>query len=151
MTTRFKKALIASFIASSPICADNSIHEIRTMEAPQVIGPYSQAVCAGQYLFVSGQLALDPMTNMLIGNTIEEQTLQVLNNIEAILRAQNLSLKDIVKSEVYLKDMKDFKGMNSVYAEKFSNEIKPARQAMQVAKLPLDALVEISCVAFIPN
>ncbi|CDR34889.1 Rid family detoxifying hydrolase [Criblamydia sequanensis] len=151
MTTWFKKILIASLIASSPICADNGIHEIRTLEAPQVIGPYSQAVRAGQYLFVSGQLALDPMTNMLIGSTIEEQTLQVLNNIEAILRAQNLSLKDIVKSEVYLKDMKDFKGMNSVYAEKFSNEIKPARQAMQVAKLPLDALVEISCVAFISN
>ena len=67
------------------------------------------------------------------------------------MRAQGLTLKDVVKAEVYLKDMNDFKGMNSVYTERFSHAVKPARQAMQVARLPLDALVEISCIAFIPT
>jgi 2-iminobutanoate/2-iminopropanoate deaminase len=74
----------------------------------------------------------------------------VLNNVESILRAQGLTLKDVIKVEVYLKDMNAFKGMNSVYAERFIHAVKPARQAMQVARLPLDALVEISCIAFIP-
>ena len=122
---------------------------ITTEQAPQAIGPYSQAVQAGHYLFVSGQLAIDPVTHQLVGHTIEEQTSQVLNHIESILRVQGLTLQDVVKTEVYLKDMSDFKGMNTVYAERFSHPIKPARQAMQVAKLPLDALVEISCIAYI--
>lgn len=135
----------------SSLSAYSGIIEVRTDEAPSVIGPYSQAVQAGQYLFISGQLAIDPASNKLIGRTIEEQTCQVLNNIESILRAQGLALKDVVKSEVYLKDMNDFKGMNTIYAERFCHDIKPARQAMQVVKLPLDALVEISCIAFVPN
>ncbi len=86
---------------------------------------------------------------MFLNGTIEEQTTLVLNNVEAILRAQGLTFQDVVKTEVYLKDMNDFKGMNTVYAERFSHAVKPARQAMQVAKLPLDARVEISCIAFI--
>jgi len=151
MTSFFKYFLIGALTVSSALCADSGIIEVRTDEAPAVIGPYSQGIQAGQYLFISGQLAIDPASNKLIGSTIEEQTYQVLNNIESILRAQGLTLKEVVKAEVYLKDMNDFRGMNSVYAEKFSHPIKPARQAMQVAKLPLDALVEISCVAFISN
>jgi 2-iminobutanoate/2-iminopropanoate deaminase len=138
--------LLGSFIALSLYAYSGGV-EVRTSEAPQVIGPYSQAVQAGQFLFVSGQLALDPVSNKLVGTTIEEQTTQVLNNIEAILQAQGLSFKDVVKAEVYLKDMNDFKGMNGVYAARFSHAIKPARQAMQVARLPLDALIEISCIA----
>lgn len=150
MKSLFKYSLIAALTVSSALCAYDNIVEARTDEAPQAIGPYSQAVQAGQYLFVSGQLAIDPLSNKLIGNTIGEQTSQVLNNIESILRAQGLTLKDVVKAEVYLKDMNDFKGMNLVYAERFIHEVKPARQAMQVGRLPLDALVEISCIAFIP-
>lgn len=143
--------LTGSLAVFSTLCAYNGSIEVRTSEAPGAIGPYSQAVQAGQYLFISGQLAMDPASNKLVGTTIEEQTSQVLNNIESILRAQNLALKDVVKTEVYLKDMNDFRGMNVVYAERFSDAVKPARQAMQVAKLPLDALVEISCIAYIPN
>jgi 2-iminobutanoate/2-iminopropanoate deaminase len=146
----FKCYVIVALMFSFALCAHTNIIEVRTEEAPLAIGPYSQAVQAGQYLFISGQLAIDPASNKLIGSTIQEQTYQVLNNIESILRAQGLALNDVVKAEVYLKDMNDFKGMNVVYAERFSHAIKPARQAMQVAKLPLDALVEISCVAFIP-
>lgn len=126
------------------------IKEIVTEKAPKAIGPYSQGVLAGQYLFVSGQVALDPASGKLIGDTIEAQTKQVLDNIEAILHQAGLSFENVVKSEVYLKDMNDFKGMNSIYSTKFTHATKPARQTLQVAKLPLDALVEISCIAFIP-
>jgi 2-iminobutanoate/2-iminopropanoate deaminase len=151
MKSFFKHSLILTLTVSSALSAYDRLLEVRTDEAPHAIGPYSQAVLAGQFLFVSGQLAIDPASNQLIGNTIGEQTSQVLNNIESILRAQGLTLEDVVKAEVYLKDMNDFKGMNAVYTERFSHAIKPARQAMQVAKLPLDALVEISCVAFVPT
>ena len=94
MKSLFKYPLIATLTVSSALCAYDNIVEVRTNEAPQAIGPYSQAVQAGQYLFVSGQLAIDPLSNKLIGNTIGEQTSQVLNNIESILRAQGLTLKD---------------------------------------------------------
>lgn len=141
-------AILFSF---TPFLTTLDIQQVSTDEAPAAIGPYSQAVSAGQYLFVSGQLAIDPITGKLIGDTIEAQTGQVLNNIEAILRAEGLTLENVVKSEVYLKDMGDFKGMNGVYAERFTHPIKPARQAMQVARLPLDALVEISCIVYVPN
>lgn len=129
-------------------CCKNQKSVITTKHAPEAIGPYSQAVRAGQYLFVSGQLPIDPVTNKIVGTTAAEQTLQVLDNIQAILQAAGMTFEHVVKAEVYLKDMNDFQAMNGVYAEKFSHEAKPARQAMQVAKLPLDVLVEISCVAF---
>jgi len=150
MTLFLRNFLLGTLTLFSGLYADTGI-EVSTNEAPKAIGPYSQAVQAGRYLFVSGQLAIDPVSNKLIGTGIEEQTTQVLNNIEAILRAQSLSFKDVVKAEVYLRDMNDFKGMNLIYSERFSDIVKPARQAMQVAKLPLDALVEISCIAYIPN
>lgn len=149
MKLLLKGSLMTALTLSCALGAYGNITEVRTEEAPQAIGPYSQAVQAGQYIFVSGQLAIDPASNKLVGSTIGEQTSQVLNNIESILRAQGLTLRDVVKAEVYLKDMNDFKGMNLVYAERFSSAVKPARQAMQVAKLPLDALIEISCIAFI--
>ena len=124
--------------------------EVKTEKAPKALGPYSQAVLAGPFLFVSGQLAIDPITNKLTGTNIEEQTLQVLKNIEAILAAQGLTFENVVKSEVFLKNMNDFNGMNRIYSEKFIYDIKPARQAVEVAKLPLDGLVEISCIALVP-
>lgn len=125
-----------------------TITPIVTKQAPQAIGPYSQAIQAGSFLFVSGQIAMDPSGNMT-GKTIEEQTLQVLKNIEAILEASGLKLEHVVKTEVYLTDLKDFPAMNRIYAEKFSGAVKPARATIQVSKLPKDALVEISCMAIL--
>jgi len=136
--------------SSLPLLANPGIAKIATDQAPNAIGPYSQAISAGSYVFLSGQIAIDPTLGKLAGDTIEIQTMQVLKNIEAILAAKGLTLENVVKTEVYLKDLKDFAVMNTIYAEKFSYEIKPARATVQVSKLPLDALVEISCIAFIP-
>jgi 2-iminobutanoate/2-iminopropanoate deaminase len=121
--------------------------KIDTKDAPAAIGPYSQAVLAPPFLFVSGQIPIDPKTGALAADTIEDQTQQVLANIEAILKAAGLDFADVVKTEVYLKDMQDFAAMNALYAEAFRGPVLPARQAMQVAKLPRDVRVEISCIA----
>lgn len=138
-------------LTSLPLLAETGITQIMTDQAPKAIGPYSQAVKAGSFVFVSGQVAIDPTTSKLVGDTIEQQTKQVLKNMEAILVAQGLTLENVVKTEVYLKDLKDFQVMNTLYAEKFVYPVKPARATIQVSKLPLDALVEISCTAFIPD
>lgn len=122
--------------------------EVKTDTAPKAIGPYSQAIKAGQFLFVSGQIPLDPETGKVEEQTIQGQTRRVFANIEAILEAADLSLADVVRMEVYLKDMDDFQEMNRIYAEKFAGLTCPARQTMQVGRLPLDVLVEISCIAF---
>ena len=124
-----------------------NLKKINTTHAPAAIGPYSQGIEANGFVFVSGQLPIDPKTNLMAERTIAAQTKQVLDNVEAILKEAGLTLNDVVKSEVFLKDMQDFKEMNAIYAERFSGPIKPARQAFQVAMLPLDALVEISCIA----
>lgn len=121
--------------------------QIHTENAPKAIGPYSQAVLAGQFLFVSGQLPIDPNTGKITETTIEGQTRQVLSNIEAILKEAGLSFDDVVKAEVFLKEMNDFQKMNAIYSQNFTGPIKPARQAFQVARLPMDALIEISCIA----
>ncbi len=123
------------------------VQKIETPDAPKAIGPYSQAVVAGGFLFVSGQIPIDPKEGKIVDLTIQGQTKQVLENIEAILKKAGLGFADVVKTEVYLKDMGDFQEMNKIYAQTFSCPIKPARQAMQVGKLPMDALVEISCIA----
>lgn len=136
---------------SSPLLAGPDITQIITDQAPKAIGPYSQAIQAGSFVFISGQIAIDPATTKLAGETIEIQTLQVLKNLEAILAAQGLTFENVVKTEVYLKDLKDFQAMNGIYGEKFSYTVKPARATVQISKLPLDALVEISCVAYIPG
>lgn len=125
-----------------------TIKKIETEHAPKAIGPYSQAVLAGPYLFVSGQIPIDPKTGEVVEDNIEKQTRQVLDNIQAILKAQGLTFEHVVKTEVFLKDMDDFQIMNAIYAEKFSSPIKPARQAFQVAKLPKDVRIEISCIAY---
>lgn len=122
--------------------------KIETEKAPKAIGPYSQATVAGQFVFVSGQLPIDPATGKIIEHTIEGQTKQVLANIKAILHVANLSFAHVVKTEIYLKNLEDFQKVNAIYAEHFSDPIKPARQTMQVARLPLDSLIEISCIAF---
>lgn len=128
--------------------AHSGITRIATEDAPQALGPYSQAVHAGSYVFVSGQIGVDPKTGKLAGPTIEEQTKQVIKNIEAIIAADGLTLENVVKTEVGLIDLKDFQAMNGVYAQKFSHDIKPARATMQISKLPHEALVTISCTAY---
>ena len=127
---------------------DTSLKMIHTDSAPKAIGPYSQAIMAGPFLFVSGQIPIDPQTGAIKGQTIEAQTEQVLDNIEDILHAAGFTLKDVVKTEIYLKDMQHFSAVNVLYGNRFSHAVKPARQALQVARLPLDVLIEISCIAY---
>ena len=123
--------------------------KIETANAPSPIGPYSQAIRAGQCLFVSGQIPINPSTGKVDETSIEGQTRQVLSNIQAILAAAGCGFEDVVKTEVYLKDLQDLDAVNKVYATSFSDEIKPARQAFQVSRLPLDVKIEISCIAYI--
>lgn len=125
------------------------LKKIETSSAPQAIGPYSQAVLAGSYLFISGQIPINPISGKVEAVTIEEQATQVLNNIQAILAAADLTMEHVVKTEVYLKRMEDFSAMNAIYTTYFNHPIKPARQAMQVGKLPLDVLIEISAIAYV--
>ena len=128
--------------------AQSIITLINTHAAPKAIGPYSQAVVAGGFVFVSGQIALNPSTGPIIEGGIKDQTLQVLKNIEAILKEAGLSLNRVVKTEVYLKDFNEFAAMNEIYATFFPGDIKPARVTVEVSRLPRDVLVEIGCVAY---
>ena len=119
---------------------------IDVQAAPDAIGPYCHAMKVGNLVFCSGQTPLDPDTMKLVGITIEEQTRRVLENLSTVLAGVNLSLKNVIKTTVYLKDMNDFKGMNKVYAEMFQGH-KPSRTTISVKQNPLDALVEIECIA----
>lgn len=121
--------------------------KIETDQAPKAIGPYSQAVLAAPFVFVSGQLALDPATGKLAGPDILLQINRVLDNVEAILQAAGCTFKDVVRCDVFLKDLNDFPVVNQEYGKRFAQPVPPARQTIQVARLPLDALVEISCIA----
>ena len=114
--------------------------------APKAIGPYSQAVASGGFLFCSGQTPLDPATMEIVGLEVETQTLRVLHNLELVLAARGLNRAHIVKTTVFLKNMADFPRMNAVYAEFFGAH-RPARSTVEVSRLPKDALVEIECVA----
>ena len=119
---------------------------ISTEKAPAAIGPYSQAVQAGNTVYVSGQLPIDPATGAFAGEDIRAQTRQSLTNIRSILEAVGADMSKVVKTTVLLKNIADFAAMNEVYAEFFAAPY-PARAAFQVAALPKDALVEIECVA----
>lgn len=119
---------------------------IHTEQAPAAIGPYSQAIKAGGFIYVSGQIPVDPATGAFAGESIEIQTEQSLKNLKAILEAAGSGLERVVKTTVFLADMKDFAAMNGVYARYFEEPF-PARAAVQVARLPKDALVEIEAVA----
>jgi 2-iminobutanoate/2-iminopropanoate deaminase len=124
-----------------------NIVKIETKDAPGAVGPYSQAIQTDSLIFVSGQLPLDAKTGQLVKGNIQEQTDCVLENIRSILKAAGSDLSRVVRCDVFLKDMNDFKNMNEVYSSKFSTDPKPARQAIQVGRLPLDAMIEISCIA----
>ncbi|GAA4501489.1 RidA family protein [Hymenobacter ginsengisoli] len=119
-------------------------------DAPQAVGPYAQAIVAGGFVFCSGQTPLVPATMRIEATTIEEQTRQVLDNLRIVLSARSLGLADIVKTTVFLKNFADFGRMNAVYAEVFGAH-RPARTTVEVSRLPLDALVEIECIAALPH
>jgi 2-iminobutanoate/2-iminopropanoate deaminase len=119
---------------------------ISTKDAPQAIGPYSQAIRANGFVFTAGQVAIDPATQQLIGSDVATQTERVLKNLSAILQAAGTGLEKVVRSTVFLKDMNDFAAMNQVYASYFAAN-PPARSTVQVARLPKDALVEIDVIA----
>tara|TARA_B100000029_G_scaffold66728_1_gene59607 strand:- start:358 stop:738 length:381 start_codon:yes stop_codon:yes gene_type:complete len=119
---------------------------VNTTEAPEAIGPYSQAIRIGDFLYTSGQISLDPKTMEMITGNIELETEKVLQNIEAILSAEGLNFGHVIKTTVYLTDLSEFTRMNQVY-EKFFSNTKPARACVQVAALPKGAKVEIDAIA----
>ncbi len=120
---------------------------VSTEKAPAAIGPYSQGIKAGNLLYVSGQIPIDPVTGSFAGNDIKSQTRQSLTNVKSIVEEAGLGMGDIIKISVFLKDMNSFADMNEVYAE-FFEEPYPARAAVEVARLPKDALVEIEAIAY---
>ncbi len=124
------------------------LEKIETTKAPAAIGPYSQAIKAGDFLYVSGQIPLDPSTATVVKGGINEQATRVFENIKAILNKAGLDFSNVVKAEVYLDDINDFAAVNEIYAKYFTNKPQPARQAVEVANLPKLVKVEISCIAF---
>ena len=121
---------------------------IQTNKVPAPIGPYSQAVIANGFLFASGQIAFNPATGEIVLDTIQAETKQVMENIKAILEEAKLSFSHVVKTTIFLSDMQLFAAVNEVYGSYFTGNF-PARETVQVAKLPLDVPIEISCIAVI--
>ncbi|OGQ12111.1 MAG: hypothetical protein A2026_04360 [Deltaproteobacteria bacterium RBG_19FT_COMBO_46_12] len=121
---------------------------IQTDKAPRAIGPYSQAIRAGNFLFLSGQIPLDPKTGELVKGDIRQQTKQVLENIKGVLESQGLGMEDVVKATIFLKDIGNFNQVNEVYATYFPSS-PPSRSTVEVAKLPRDADIEIEAIALI--
>jgi 2-iminobutanoate/2-iminopropanoate deaminase len=119
---------------------------ISTNNAPQAIGPYSQAIRAGGFVFTSGQVAIDPATQQVIAGDVAAQTERVLNNLKAILEASGSRVEKVVRCTVFLKNMGDFAAMNEVYGRYFK-QAPPARSTVEVARLPKDVLVEIDAIA----
>ncbi len=119
---------------------------VSTSNAPQAIGPYSQATVVGDFVFTAGQIALDPATMELVGGDVVAQTEQVFANLKAVLEAAGAGLGNVVKTTVYLADMADFPAMNEVYAKHFGDH-KPARATVQAAGLPMNVSVEIDAIA----
>jgi len=122
---------------------------VRSDHAPAAIGPYSQAIRIGDFVYTSGQVALDPATGQIVGESIEDQTIRVCENLKAVLAAAGTDLSKVVKTMVFLKNMTDFSEMNAMYARYFApaGAVPPARSTVEVARLPKDALVEIEVIA----
>ncbi len=121
---------------------------IHIPNAPSPVGPYSQAILTGSMLFVSGQIPLNPETGLLEMNSIEEATHRVMKNIVALLDAAGLTIENVVKTSIFLKSLNDFQAVNAVYTSYFPG-IPPARETVEVARLPLDVTIEISCIAIV--
>lgn len=122
---------------------------IKTTNAPMPIGPYNQAVLAGDTLYISGQIPMNPVSGKLVTTGIKDATKQVMENLNAILTEADLSFNNIVKSSIFIEDMNDFAAINEVYGAYFEEATAPARETVQVAKLPLGVAVEISVIAVI--
>jgi 2-iminobutanoate/2-iminopropanoate deaminase len=122
---------------------------VHSDKAPKALGPYSQGIKAGGFLYTAGQGGIDPQSGQIVSGGVEAETRQVWNNLKAVLEAGGSSLASVVKVNVYMVDLNDFSKMNAVYAE-FFPEVKPARTTVQVAALPRGLLVEIDCVAVLP-
>ena len=120
---------------------------ILTKKAPLPIGPYNQAIQYNNMLFISGQIPINPETGKLIESGIKQETIQVMENLKKILEEGKMSFENIVKTTIFLKDMNDFVNVNTEYGKYFENCIPPARETVQVSKLPLNVNVEISCIA----
>ncbi|KAF9166216.1 hypothetical protein DFQ26_008448 [Actinomortierella ambigua] len=130
--------MAATFITKIPVATD---------QAPKALGPYSQGIISNNMIFCSGQLPIDPATGKFVPGDIYTQTHRVIQNLSGVLQAAGSSLSNVVKTTVFLRDMDDFDEMNKAYEEAFAHGIKPARAAVQVARLPKDANIEIDCVA----
>lgn len=120
---------------------------IKTENAPMPIGPYNQAVMHGNTLYISGQIPVNPKTGQIENGNIKTSTLQVMKNLEAILKASEMTFENVVKTSIFIMDMNDFKEINEVYGQFFKVETAPARETVQVAGLPLGVRVEISMIA----
>ncbi len=131
-------------LLAAPALAQHEV--ISTENAPAAIGPYSQAIMAGDTLYLAGQIAIDPATNQVVPGTIEEETTLVLDNLQAVLEAAGMTMANVVSTSVFLADLDEFPRMNEVYATYFT-ENPPARATVQVARLPRDVKIEISAIA----
>ena len=123
---------------------------IKTSTAPDPVGPYNQAIKAGNFIYCSGQIAIDPISNKIncLGN-IEEETNQVLKNLLAVLNAGGAKAEDVIKTTIYLTDLKNFQTVNAIYSDFFNVDAPPARACVEVSSLPKGVLIEIDCVAFV--
>lgn len=128
----------------------SSTKVIKTSKAPDPVGPYNQAIKAGNFIYCSGQIAIDPISNKIncLGN-IEEETTQVLKNLLAVLNAGGARAEDVIKTTIYLTDLKNFKTVNDIYSDFFKGDKPPARACVEVSSLPKGVLIEIDCVAFL--
>lgn len=147
--TRFTVTLFLILIAAAPLSRAQERSVVATAGAPAAIGPYSQAVVAGKLVFASGQLGIDPKTGAFVSGGVREQTARALSNLRAVLEAAGCAMKDVASCTVYLRDLDDFAAMNEIYAGFFPAD-PPSRATVQVARLPKDGLVEISCIAVRP-
>jgi 2-iminobutanoate/2-iminopropanoate deaminase len=120
---------------------------VKTNKAPEPVGPYNQAVIHNNTMYISGQIALDPYSKELVTNDLKKETMLVMNNLKAILENENLSFDNVIKSTIFLSDMRNFKEVNEIYGSFFDKENEPARETVEVSKLPLGVNVEISMIA----
>jgi 2-iminobutanoate/2-iminopropanoate deaminase len=142
--TRIALLAAAALMAAAPALAQNRV--VSTPNAPAAIGPYSQAIMAGNTLYLAGQIAIDPATNQVRSGTIEEETRLVLDNLKAVVEAAGMTMANIVSTTVFLSDLNEFPRMNAVYATYFPAS-PPARATVQVARLPRDVKIEIAAIA----
>ena len=139
--------LLTAVLAAGCAMPGHKKDVVSTKDAPQAIGPYSQAIKHGPFVFLAGQIPIDPKTNQLLQNaSIEEQTRLVLDNLRAVLAASGMTMEDVVSTSVFMKDLNEFPRMNEVYGSYFKNA-PPARATVEVARLPRDVKIEISAIA----